>query len=110
VGLFATDEYLLKAGFEREAWQDFGTRLGNQVAVAIAVALSTVGTAGLMFFLAAETMGIRTEHGASEEGLDIHDFGTTAYEKENFFTTCVVNTAIDPAVVETESCVRKCIL
>merc|ERR1719233_239398 len=82
VGIFATDEYLNLAGYSREADLGFWTRLGNQIAVALTVTSWTLFTAGLMFFFASRTIGIRTEHGGEEGGLDFVDFGVTAYETE----------------------------
>jgi len=87
VGLFATDEYLLKAGYDSDAALTVGERFLNQLGVAIAVAVWTTTTTGLMFYTAKMTMGIRDEHGATEEGLDVHDFGVEAYEKEDFYTS-----------------------
>jgi len=86
VGIFTTEEYLLKAGYEREAVQGFGTRLGNQIAVAVAISCWTFVTAGTMFFVAAKTIGIRTEHGGEDGGLDFVDFGVEAYEPEGILT------------------------
>jgi len=80
VGIFATQEYLNKAGYAREADLGFAKLLGNQIAVALAVTVWTFFTAGLMFFCASKTIGIRTEHGGEAGGLDIVDFGTEAYE------------------------------
>jgi len=80
VGIFATQEYLIKAGYTREAGLGFSELLGNQIAVSVAVTSWTLFTAGLMFFCASKTIGIRTEHGGEDGGLDIVDFGTEAYE------------------------------
>jgi len=82
VALFSTEEYMLKAAYDRESAQDFGTRLGNQVIVAVTITVWTIGLSGLMFFLAKHTIGIRTEDGASAGGLDAKDFGIQAYEKD----------------------------
>jgi len=80
VGIFTTQEYLNKAGYFREADLGFSKLLWNQIAVALAVTCWTFFTAGLMFFCASQTIGIRTEHGGEDGGLDIVDFGSEAYE------------------------------
>lgn len=82
VGIFTTDEYLLKAGYDREAAQSFGTRFGNQIAVAVTVTCWTCLSAGIMFYVADKTVGIRTEDGGEDGGLDLVDFGGEAYEAE----------------------------
>jgi len=82
VAIFSTEEYMLKAAYDRESAQDFGTRLGNQLVVALTITVWTIGLSGLMFFVAKKIIGIRTEDGASAGGLDAKDFGMKAYEKE----------------------------
>merc|ERR1719499_2118028 len=69
----------MKAAYVREAEQDVGTRLGNQLAVALAITVWTIGLSGLMFFVADKVIAIRTEGGATIEGLDYRDFGTSGY-------------------------------
>jgi len=73
---------LLKAGYDREAAQSFGTRFGNQIAVAVTVTCWTCLSAGIMFYVADKTVGIRTEDGGEDGGLDLVDFGGEAYEAE----------------------------
>jgi len=80
VALFTTKDYMMKAGYEREAGQDIGTRFGNQLAVALTVSVWTLSLSGLMFFGAKMTIGLRTDEGAQPGGLDKPDFGIAAYE------------------------------
>jgi len=82
VAIFSTEEYMLKAAYTREAGQDFGERLWNQFAVALAVTVWTLSLSGIMFFTAKYTIGIRTEEGSLAGGLDIKDFGMHAYETD----------------------------
>eukprot|EP00495_Collosphaeridae_sp_1-RS-2012_P000401 TRINITY_DN10300_c0_g1_i1.p2 TRINITY_DN10300_c0_g1~~TRINITY_DN10300_c0_g1_i1.p2 ORF type:complete len:123 (+),score=20.60 TRINITY_DN10300_c0_g1_i1:330-698(+) len=79
VAIFTTKDYMEKAAYDREAEQDLGTRLGNQLAVALAITVWTVGLSGLMFFVADKVISIRTEGGATIGGLDYRDFGTSGY-------------------------------
>jgi len=83
VAIFTTGEDMMNAGYLREAEQGLGTRLGNQLAVAVTVSVWTLGLSGLMFFLAAKTVGIRTEDGSQPGGLDKPDFGGPAYENSD---------------------------
>jgi len=87
VGLFATDEYLIMAGYTNEAEFSVAKRFANQLGLAIAVTVWTLVTTGLMFYITDIIIGLRDDHGATEEGLDVHDFGVEAYEKEDFYTT-----------------------
>lgn len=82
VAIFSTKDYMMKAAYDREADQDFGTRLGNQLAVALAVTAWTVSLSGLMFFVVKITIGLRTDDGAEPGGLDEKDFDGPAYEKQ----------------------------
>jgi len=81
VAIFTTKDYMMKAAYEREAGQDLGTRLGNQIAVALAVTAWTLSLSGLMFFTVKMTIGLRTDEGAQPGGLDKPDFGGPAYEQ-----------------------------
>jgi len=81
VAIFSTKDYMMKAAYVREAGQDLGTRLGNQIAVAIAVTVWTLSVSGLMFFAVKKTIGLRTDEGAQPGGLDKPDFGGPAYEQ-----------------------------
>jgi len=99
VGLFATDEYLLKSGYPTVAELSFATRLGNQATVAVAVAVWTLITSGLMFYVTNKIIGLRDDYGAKDEGLDVH-FGVEAYEKEDLYPSLtfgnpVVKTEVD---------------
>lgn len=82
VAIFTTKDYMTKAAYDREAGQDFGTRLGNQFAVALAITTWTLSLSGLMFFAAKMTIGLRAEEGALPGGLDKPDFGGPAYEQQ----------------------------
>jgi len=79
VAIFTTKDYMTRAAYTREADQDVGTRFWNQLSVALAISAWTLSLSGLMFFLADKTIGIRTEGGATIEGLDYRDFGTSGY-------------------------------
>lgn len=81
VAIFTTKDYMVKAAYDTIAEQSLGTRLGNQLAVAVAVSVWTISLSGLMFFLADKIFGIRTEEGSMQGGLDEKDFNTPAYEK-----------------------------
>jgi len=81
VAIFTTKDYMTKAAYDREAGQALGTRLGNQIAVAVAVTAWTLSLSGLMFFVAKMTIGLRTDEGAEPGGLDEPDFGGPAYEQ-----------------------------
>jgi len=80
VALFTTEEYMEKAGFDTVKGQDFETRIGNQLALALVITAWTISLSGLMFFLADKAIKIRTEGGSMIGGLDFRDFGTAAYE------------------------------
>jgi len=79
VAVFTTKDYMTKAGYDIVAMQDVGTRFGNQLAVALAITVWTIGLSGLMFFVADKVISIRTEGGATIGGLDYRDFGTSGY-------------------------------
>lgn len=79
VAIFTTNDYMIKAAYDREADQNVGTRFWNQLSVALAITAWTVVLSGLMFFLADKIISIRTEGGATIEGLDYRDFGTSGY-------------------------------
>lgn len=98
VAIFSTEEFMLRAAYTREAGQDFGERLWNQFAIALAVTVWTLGVSGLMFFIASKTMGIRTEDGSLAGGLDAKDFGMQAYEGQ---VNVVQTTAVAIERVET---------
>jgi len=80
VAIFGTKEYMTKAAYNREAGQNFGTRLGNQLTVALAITAWTISLSGLLFFLADKAFKIRTDMGSKIGGLDKPDFGKSAYE------------------------------
>jgi len=82
VAIFTTKDYMMKAAYDREAEQSFGIRLGNQLAVALAITVWTMSLSGLMFFGAKMTIGLRTDEGAQPGGLDKPDFGGPAYEAQ----------------------------
>merc|ERR1719193_1950229 len=79
IAVFTTKDYMTKAGYDIVAMQDVGTRFGNQLAVALAITVWTIGLSGLMFFVADKVISIRTEGGATIGGLDYRDFGTSGY-------------------------------
>jgi len=79
VAIFTTKSYMTKAGYAREAEQNVGTRFWNQLSVALAITAWTLSLSGLMFFIADKAISIRTEGGATIEGLDYRDFGTSGY-------------------------------
>lgn len=103
VGIFATQEYLQKAGYAREADLGFSKLLGNQIAVAVTITIWTLFTAGLMFFCASKTIGIRTEHGGEDGGLDIHDFGIEAYESAGTVMKGLQNQMTKTMAIEEET-------
>jgi len=80
VAIFSTEEYMTKAGYDRIAGQNFGTRLGNQFIVALAITGWTISLSGIMFFLADKAFNIRTDKGKDIGGLDKSEFGQSAYE------------------------------
>jgi len=82
VPIFTTKEYMLKAAYGMVAEQDLGTRLGNQIAVALTVTVWTLTLSGLMFFVASKLNILRTEEGSKRGGLDKVDFDQPAYETE----------------------------
>jgi len=91
VAIFSTKDYMLKAGYTREAGQDLGTRFGNQLAVALTITVWTLGLSGLMFFVASKLNILRTEEGSKLGGLDKPDFGQPAYEEPTQQLTAVVH-------------------
>merc|ERR1719499_1217732 len=82
VAIFTTKDYMLKAAYENESKQSLGTRIGNQLAVALAITAWTMSLSGLMFFVTKKTIGIRTEKGSTIGGLDQRDFKEQAYESQ----------------------------
>jgi len=76
VAIFSTKEYMTKAAYDTVADQNFGTRLGNQLTVALAITAWTMSLSGLLFFLADKVFTIRTEKGLKVGGSDmsvLHD-------------------------------------
>merc|ERR1712060_33542 len=73
VAFFSTKEYMAKAGYNREADQNFGTRLGNQLIIALAITGCTMSLSGLLFFLADKAFTLRTDKGLKIGGLDKSD-------------------------------------
>lgn len=80
VAIFTTKDYMTRAQYDASvADEAVGTRFGNQLLVALAISAWTLSLSGLMFFLADKVISIRTEGGATIEGLDYRDFGTSGY-------------------------------
>jgi len=80
VAIFSTKEYMTKAAYDTVADQNFGTRLGNQLIVALAITAWTMSLSGLLFFLADKAFTIRTEKGLKIGGSDMTELHDLADE------------------------------
>jgi len=98
VAIFTTKEYMTKAGYSAEADKSLGTRIGNQLAVALVITVWTMFVSGLMFLVAKKTIGIRTEKGSKIGGLDQRDFKQQAYESQTNENQGLAESSEKPAV------------
>lgn len=87
VGFFATENNIKAAYSPYMASLNRGALIGNQCGGALIIAAWTIITSGLMFAVAKNTVGLRTEEGMGK-GLDSEDFGSAAYEVESPTPTC----------------------
>merc|ERR1719461_1038500 len=81
VAFFATEDNITAAYSEHMAGFSFGKRFGYQLAGASIIAAWTLLTSGLMFVMTKMTIGLKTDKGSFDEGLDQGDFGNAAYEE-----------------------------